>query len=205
MNAIDEFIHQTKLISQGQAGDYRPFVWGHVATCDPKLSRVRCIVPTLRSDSGVPILTPWMELGTLMVGNGWGIQYIPIGGASFTNPTAGEKVQIHVVERTNGVAVVATLAFSSLMLPPLPNGKPGDFIIRGPNGNSIYLQSTASGAKLQMNSTTEVDAGNIANAVVRLLREEAALSIYNNHTHAGGPVPDQQMTSAHLTAVLKAN
>lgn len=212
MNPIDEFLHQTRLVSQGQAGDYRPFVWGHISVYDPQLHRIRAIVPTLRTDAGTPVLSPWMPLGSLMVGNGWGIQYIPVGGSTFENPTVGELVQIHIIERTNGITLGAHLHFSQQMMPPIPNGNPGDLIMQGPNGNYVYLQSNASGKKITVNSATEIDVGTLANEVVRLLREEAALDIYNNHTHGGvaagssnTDTPNQQMTSSHLTATLKAN
>ena len=73
--------------------------------------------------------------------------------------------------------------------------------------NGQLLKFTNDG-KVLLGSTTEIDIGNLGNAVHKLVTD-AFEALYNSHTHdETGTMtkkPNQQMTSDHLTAILKAN
>jgi hypothetical protein len=165
------------------------------------LHRVRLIVPSLRDDGGTPILTPWMPLLTLHVGNGFGVQWAPYGGATFENPTAGEQMLIHVIERTQGISLAAAPAYNQQMQPPFAQMNAGDFAVKAPSGDYVYLPANG---QVQVNSQTMVSAGNLTEEVVKVVRQEFQV-LFNTHTHPGTGPPEQQMTNVHLTTIFKAN
>ena len=142
--ASDEFQHLIKHAVQQQTNDYRPFVYGHVSSWDPVLHRVRCIVPTLRDESGTPVLTPWMPIDEAAVGNGWGQQHGIVGGATFEKPTAGEQVKISIVERVQGVAVVAARTYNQVMAAPFPKMMPGEQGYKHASGTMMYFHDDGS-------------------------------------------------------------
>lgn len=132
----DELSHQIKQAAQQQAGDYGPFVYGHVASYDPTTHRIRAVLPAMRDEGGNPILTAWMPLGTAMSGVGIGIQFAPMGGATLDNPTKGELVKIARFDRTLGVGFVDGFMFNTVATPPVTDLKPGELAIVA-NGGSL--------------------------------------------------------------------
>lgn len=130
MNA-DQFAHMIKHAVAG-TGDVQPFRYGHIASYDPQQHRVRCIIPSMTDQDGTPTLSPWMPMGTLNAGNGYGVQVIYAGGATVDNPTAGEQVLIAVFDPRRGVAAVPCMFYHGNSPPPatdLPkqsNGYPSD-------------------------------------------------------------------------------
>jgi hypothetical protein len=117
----DQFAHAIRHLT-AQQGDQRPFLYGHIASYDPKLHRVRCIIPSMTDQDGTPLLSPWMPMGTLAAsGGGAGIQIIYQGGASVSNPNAGEQVMIAMFDRNRGVAAVPAVFFHSTNPPPSTN------------------------------------------------------------------------------------
>jgi hypothetical protein len=159
----DQFAHMIRHAA-AQGGDITPFRYGHVASYDPTQHRVQCIVPSMTDQDGTPLLSPWMPLGTPFSGNGFGVQVILQGGASATNPTAGEQVLISVFDRQRGVSAVPCMFYHGTAKPPatnLPTVKegytgaadpvlPGDVIISAPpattGGANSFIRIRQSGA-----------------------------------------------------------
>ena len=134
---MDELLHQIKHAAGQQSQEHRPFVYGHIASYDPKLHRVRCVVPSLRDEAGNPVVTAWMPLCSSWVGAGWGMQIAPTGGATQENPTAGEPVVIQLVERNRGVMAVAGLFFNQVNMPPFDDLEPGEFGMKHQTGSLL--------------------------------------------------------------------
>ncbi len=47
----DELLHTIKHAVAQALIDYRPFVYGHIASYDPNGHRVRCIIPCMQDDN----------------------------------------------------------------------------------------------------------------------------------------------------------
>lgn len=117
---MDQLGHMLRHVAQ-RGGEQTPFRYGHIATYDPALHRVRCIIPSMNDQDGNPLLSPWMPLGTLSAGAGSGIQVFYEGGATVSDPTAGEQVLIATFDRQRGVSAVPAVFFHSNNLPPSTN------------------------------------------------------------------------------------
>ncbi len=139
---LDELAHLVRQAGGQQLVGYRPGVYGHIATYDAATHKVRCIIPSLRDADNAPVITPWLNLGSMWVGAGWGMQFAPLGGASVGNPTAGEQVQIVLADRERGVMAVPALYFTDAMLPP-GGLSAGEAVLRHRTGT--FLKFHASG------------------------------------------------------------
>lgn len=118
MISSDELVHLIKQLVTQQTNDYRTSVYGHIASYDNSLHRVTVLFPSLRDENGVPALSPWMPLSSAWVGNGFGLQIAPHGGATADNPTAGEACIVELIERGRGISLCASLRFTNEQLPP---------------------------------------------------------------------------------------
>lgn len=117
----DELVHVIKGLVQQAMQEFRPFVYAHISNWDPVAHAVRVVVPSIRDDqTGDPLMSGWLPLGTMQAGNGVGIQVAPLGGASTQNPTAGEQVLVALNERGTGVASVVTMFFNNKSAAPSP-------------------------------------------------------------------------------------
>lgn len=142
MQAVDEFLHNMKFASAQQQQDYAPFVYGHIANYDPKTHRIRAVLPSVRNEDDVPVLTGWMPLSSMMAGAGWGIQIAPLGGATAENPTKGELVAVMRFDRHLGVGVSASMLWNQVNTPPGAALAPGEILIQAPGGSSINIDKT---------------------------------------------------------------
>lgn len=113
-----DWIHTVMQQAQQQVGDVRLVLFGHISSYDPQKHAVKVIIPAYRDETGAPLETSWIPLGTLAVGNGFGVQYAPHGGASANTPGNGEQVQVLIFNRATGLMAVAQMCFNDLMLPP---------------------------------------------------------------------------------------
>lgn len=158
----DQLVH---LLKQSSApADSRPFLYGHIASYDPKLHRVRCVIPSMTDQDGKPTLSPWMPMATMSAGSGFGVQVIYHGGATVDNPTAGEQVVIGMFDRQRGVAAVIGTFYHGAEPTPANNlptqqdgysggasqTAPGDVIIAAPptadGGANTFIRLRQSGA-----------------------------------------------------------
>jgi len=141
--SAEQVFHQVKQLAAQQDIDQRFFVFGHVAQYDTSRHMVQVIVPSWRDGQGRPAQTGWIQLGSPGIGNGFGLQIAPVGGATFANPTAGEQVLVELVDRVRGVAVSATLLYSNAMLPPstalATPLAPGEAVLRHQSGSFVRL------------------------------------------------------------------
>lgn len=160
--SIDQFAHMLRHTATG-GGDITPYRYGHIATYDMDQHRIRAIIPSLTDQDGTPMLSPWMPMGTLSAGAGFGIQVIYAGGASTTNPTAGEQVLVGFFDRQRGVSAVPCMFFHANHPPPATNlpkksdgygsdaakPAPGDVIISAPSategGANSFVRMRQSG------------------------------------------------------------
>lgn len=67
---------------------------------------------------------------------------------------------------------------------------------------TTYIQITNGG--IMIHNSSGVKIGD-TNATVRALVDERLTTLFNTHTHGGGPAPTQQMGAGHITAITKAN
>ena len=144
----DELMHTIKQLVAQALVDQRPFVYGHISSYDPNGHRVKCIIPSMTDENGVPLLSPWMPMGSLSAGAGYGVQVIYQGGATAQNPTGGEQVLVGLFDRARGVSAVPALFFNNENQPPatnLPSGAspavPGDVLISNPSGSLLRLHA----------------------------------------------------------------
>lgn len=75
----------------------------------------------------------------------------------------------------------------------------GGFLNKAP---TQYIQFTEGG--ILVHSASSVMVGD-TEAALRRLVDERLVTLYNAHTHGGGPPPDAPMTDAQLTAITVAN
>ncbi len=162
----DELLHQMKHAAAQQAGDTVPIAFGHISSYDPKLHRVRLIVPSWIDDGGNPVLTGWMPLATGFAGLSYGLQIAPVGGATPQKPTQGEPCIIQLMRKGSGTSVCAGMFFNQTTLPPFTDlqagecglmAKSGSFI-RFKQDNSVVLDTTKNNGKVQVNAGSgEID------------------------------------------------
>lgn len=112
------FGYTVKHAAQQQIGDTRQCRIGHISVYDVDKGFCRVIFPDLTNYDGKPIESPWMELGSFWVGDGFGFQYYPHGGSTPDDPTRGEMVLVTVQEKDTGLGFGATMLPSSIHRPP---------------------------------------------------------------------------------------
>jgi hypothetical protein len=144
----DEIMHTFMLQAQQQHQDMRLGLVGHIADYDYQTHSVTVYFPTLRDDTDQPLKSPWIPIGTGMVGNQYGIQIAPHGGATPANPTQGEQVLVSILERETGSSAVANLHYTDQHQPPYDFGsnqhiQPGEIVVKHESGS--YVRFRASG------------------------------------------------------------
>lgn len=169
--------------------------YGLVSSFDPKRYCAKVKLQPSGKETG------WLPVGTPWAGNGWGF---------FAPPPIDAMVKVEFPEGVTDVGVVTSCFYNDADRPLQVDA--GEIWIVHQSGS--YLKLTNDG-KVLFHSETEVDAGNLGQAVKKLVTE-AFVSLFNGHTHqiksvqAGSATlisekPGQQMNDSHLTAILKAN
>lgn len=184
----DQISHLIKQhVADALSGYEADHIYGHIASYDPALHRVRVVIPSRRDDDGNPVLTPWMPLGTMGLGQNGGVQYHPFAGATQENPTAGEQCIVSVLDRQRGTVVASCLFFNGGDLPPsqsLPTSKPsqpGEYLIRHTSGSLIRLHANGD---VEVNAAGKLIANSVGDATV----------------HAQGQATVQSDQQANITA-----
>jgi hypothetical protein len=141
LGAADELLHTILHAAQLQASHSEKVLYAHVAAYDPKQHAVQCIIPAYTTGNGVPVLSGWIPAMSLMVGNGWGIQYVLKGGSTYQKPTAGELVALLVTDDTTGAYLATPPFFNSQMAPPgaTTSLNPGELILKHESGSYIWF------------------------------------------------------------------
>ena len=158
-------------------------------------------------------LSGWLPVMALSVGNGWGLHALPAVGA---------QVVVGFQEGGNEAGFVMGGFYSQTQRPPgtpanalwLTN-EAGARVKLNPDGSlelgSDVLAKLTSAVLAQVTSTAlaQVLAPSVqlgaAGASFQALVTQAAIAVYNTHTHGGGPVPTQQMGAGHLTTNVGAS
>ena len=162
---------------------------GTVDSYDP----VKHAVKILHQDDSS--LSGWMPVAQPWAGNGWGFHAAPVIGAQA------------VVNYHDGDHNSPFMAHHLYSLADAPINTPsGDFYIAHQSGCQIKLMPNGT---IQISGTTVnilspaneigVSGGTFQTVVI-----QPFMALYNEHTHGGGPVPDQQMVaSVHLSTNTK--
>ncbi len=195
----DEFLHTLMHAAQLQAGIRLNVVPGHVASYDPIHHRITCVLPTyIYPQTGEMRVSGWVPLFSIGCGSGWGIQIVPYGGSTQENLGAGEQVWLLVVDMETAAYVAAGFTWNAVMGTPFPNAQGGDIGLKDGGGDSIFMDASAK----TISVTTPMTRIGPGGATLVSLVKETFQALFNEHTHGGGPVPDQQMTSDHLTSSI---
>lgn len=118
--SLDQFAHMFRHVAS-QGGEIKPHVYGHIASYDLTQHRVRCIIPSMTDQDGNPLLSPWLPMGTMSAGAGYGIQVVYQGGATQQNPTGGEQVLIGLFDKQRGVSAAPCTFYHATNKPPSTN------------------------------------------------------------------------------------
>lgn len=205
---IDDYEELSHLISlhakQQQAG-FVPFAIGHVIAYDPSTHSVQLALPgfpvvdPITGDAtGGYSLSPWVQLGSPWVGNGWGFQTAPEVGSS-ESPFSGTQCAIVMERHGFSIGVGAYLLYNANALPPDKTLVAGEAILKHKSGTNMKFHSdgsltvtSSSGSEINMESSGEisvtvpngqvfaVNGTNDALALVSLL-----VAAFNSHTHGG--------------------
>ncbi len=141
MLGSDRFLQALKQGAGQQSNGYKTTVYGRVSSYDPALHRVKVLLPSFRNEDGSPATTPWLPLGSAWVGNGFGLQIAPLGGATPQNPGAGEACVVTLIERTYGVTAAAHLIYDDLSAPPAVALAAGEAIAKHQSGTQVYFKT----------------------------------------------------------------
>jgi len=135
-------------------------------------------------------MTGYLPVTTIWVGNGWGF-YAP--------PSIGDVVEVHFQQGGKEAGFIVN-RFYSAKTQPL-SVQSGEFWVVHKAGPYLKFMNNQ---KVTLHSGAEIDVGNLGGTLHKLITD-AFVPLFNNHTHAGSPIPDQQITAAHQTQILKAN
>lgn len=223
----DEMVHNIMHASQQQTGHVLGAIAGYISSYNPVTNMVRCIIPSIiNPTTGQMKETGWLPMFTPMAGKGFGFQYAPFAGSTQDNLTAGEQVRIAVMDFHEAVYYVGAYTWNDKQPVANKNLKAGELYVSDAAGNSVYWQAngtlTVTGAKIVNveTETSNVNASKEANVtapVINLGSDNETLlplvtqtfeGLFNEHTHpipdGNTGVPNQQMSDAELTSVVKA-
>lgn len=215
---MDQLGHMIRHVAQ-QGGDSVPFRYGHISVYDPRLHRVRCIIPSMTDQDGNPQLSSWMPIGTLSAGSGFGIQPHYEGGATVANPTGGEQVLIAVFDRQRGVSAVPAIFYHSNSLPPATNlpttgdgyssdatpSAPGDLMISAPpstaEGANTFIRLRKNGT-IQIWSAGQVSADIIGGLTAVVNSGDVALTVAKGNVNATVSAGDATVTASGTVSIF---
>lgn len=113
-----EKYHYTLHGAQSQIQDVKLVKYGRVTSYDPDKNAVKVLVMQDFGTDDEPAETDWIPLGTFAVGDQWGFQYAPVGGASPDDPEQGELCVVFALQRNTGLTYTAHLIYDQAMVPP---------------------------------------------------------------------------------------
>ncbi len=204
-DVYDELSQWIALNAKQQMPSFMPFAIGHVVAYDPTTNQVQCVIPAFPvidpktgSMTGEYSITPWMQLGSPWVGNGWGFQTSPeVGDAAA--PWSGAQCAICIVSDETSASFVASLMYTQQDVPPDSTLVAGEAILKHKSGTNIKFHddggltaTSSSGAEINMEAngqiavtvpsgqTFSVNGTSDALALVSLL-----VQAFNSHTHSG--------------------
>lgn len=154
-----EAAHLNLHINQENTSNLVFSVLGHVSGVDPTTNRIKVVIPTWTNDNNTYMESGWVPLGTMVAGNEFGIQLLPFGGATPTDPTgqngsqdgnvpAAEQVLVHVLGRKKGLYVVGVQMFNTVDVPPTGyqdisgiQAAAGEWLFKQASGSYLYFSN----------------------------------------------------------------
>ncbi len=113
-----DWVHVMLQSARGGGQDNKQHRIGYCTVYDPDSGMGKFLIPELRDDQDNPFETGFCQVGSMIVGDSFGMQYCLKGGATQDEPNKGEQAEIIVYQRTTGLMAVANLTFNESMPPP---------------------------------------------------------------------------------------
>ncbi len=202
----DELVQVIMQAAQQQAGAQESFITAFISSYDPGKHRVRCIVPSwLNPGTSEYVQTGWVPLSTPWMGNGWGMQFAPFGGATQTNPTGGEQVKLCVYSFENGTYIADALLWSDKTAVALPTLQAGEGILKHVTGTYIRFKADGSLAiftndNLDLTATADLNA-TVGGALTATVTGDVSVTGQQNITQTA---TGSAQVSAGTTATIEA-
>ncbi len=201
----EEISHLISLHAKQQTAGFVPFAIGHVIAYDPSTHSVQLALPGFPvvdpvsgNATGGYSLSPWVQLGSPWVGNGWGFQTAPEVGSS-ESPFSGTQCALVIEQRVSSMGVAGYLLYNSNALPPDKTLVAGEAILKHKSGTNIKFHSdgsltviSSSGSEIDMEASGEISvtvpngqvfAVNGTNDALALVSH--LVTAFNSHTHGG--------------------
>lgn len=142
---------------------------GHVSAVDPTTNQIKVVIPDWTNDNATYMESGWIPLGTSVAGNQFGIQLLPFGGATVTDPSGqsnasngnipmAEQVLVHVVGRKKGLYIQGVQMFNTVDVPPTGYqdksgiaAQSGEWLMKHASGSFMYFTNQGS---IELNSFT---------------------------------------------------
>lgn len=160
------------------------FTWGELTQYDPKTHSGKFHLPIhLDDNTGRPIETNFIPIGTPITGIGYGMQF---------QVEAGMQALIVFVDKD--IPICACFTFNQIDTPPFTDGltngwkdKTGNLVTTDSNGNARLVGTT----RTELGGSSLPDGDQVLRKkdlqpIVNLLND--LIGKYNNHTHAGHAV-----------------
>lgn len=154
-NDYDIEIHHLGLHTNQERNQDLVFsVAAHVSQVDPTTNKIKLVFPTWTNDDQTYVESNWIPLGTPMAGQQYGMQILPFGGATVTDPdginqnkvVGAEQVIVHIVGRKRALYVAGIQMFNQVDVPPSGyqdksgvKANVGEWLFKHATGNYIYL------------------------------------------------------------------
>lgn len=173
---------------------------GLITSYNPSDCTVKISLQPVDESNAAPSQTGWIPLATSFIG---------LVGA----PNINDQVAVVFQEGSLNSGIVIGKIYSDEDVPPsVPAGEwwlthPSGTFIKVKNNGDVEITANNDIKVNAVNANVEAQAINLSNGGTLLkLVTEALETLYNAHTHGGGPPPDMpfQMTNAQLTTIVKA-
>jgi hypothetical protein len=152
LDGLIEFNHLALQNAREAAGTNVFTIVGQVSGVDPTTNRIKVVIPSWTNDNTTYLESGWIPLGTPVAGNQYGIQLLPFGQATVTDPLAqknsqngntpmSEQVLVHVLGTKRGLYVQSVQMFNQVDVPP--SGYQDDISnVKASNGEWLFKHST---------------------------------------------------------------
>lgn len=191
---------------------------GHISAVDPTTNQIKVIIPDWTNDNSTFMESGWIPLGTPVAGNQFGIQLLPFGGATVTDPTGqsnaqngnspmAEQVLVHVIGRKKGMYIQSVEIFNTVDVPPTGYqdksgvaAQSGEWLMKHASGSFIYFTNKGT---IELNSFTNpapvLQTDQTPDSVTQLINIIAEADGHNSNKN--GNTPDTVTAQLQRSAV----
>ena len=213
MQEFDEISHLISLHAEQQMRGREPFGIGHVIAYNPATNEVQVAFPgfplvdaTTGQTTGTYSISPWMQLGSPWVGNGWGMQVAPEVGDA-TAPWNGTQCAVYIIHQESSAGLVGELLYNNNAVPPDSTLVAGEAVLKHKSGTKIKFHesgelevycaanisiTTGAGIQYQFNTSGSIaitlpsgQTFSINGSADALALVSKLVSAFNGHTHDG--------------------